>query len=142
LKNNFKYWLLGNIIAVSIGISTLILHMFIINSFLYEIFYYDVRSMTKFIFFISPFLAGLTIKLVKKDIPFYYYCTVGITFLFLFILFICFIESKVHLSDYFFTTLFYIRLKRTLIYSTFGGIIALLLNNFLAHRKKIFKFIQ
>ncbi|MBU0580356.1 MAG: hypothetical protein KKA19_04185 [Candidatus Margulisbacteria bacterium] len=72
--DNFKYWVLGNLISFCICICYFIL------SFVFLLMAIDVYGewVIYLLFSISPLLSGLAIKIIKKDLPLYYYGTVGL----------------------------------------------------------------
>lgn len=140
MKNNFIYWLAGNIVSIGIGIYILICYILLVKSNIVSFCYIFSSSLFgNIIFFVAPFLGGFILKIIKKDISFLYYSTVGISYQILFQL--C-THGNNNSPDSLTSDLFYKFIFLTIITSTIGGITALLLNNFFAHRKKIFNFIR
>jgi hypothetical protein len=89
---NLKYWILGNILSFAIFLG------YFIFAFIFLLI--AGRSISEgewglylFIAIIS-FFSGLTIKIIKKDLPIHYYGTVGLIIQFLFALFIHLCEVK------------------------------------------------
>lgn len=65
---NLKYWLLGNFLSFNTGLIVIFTHS-MINRY---------SPIDWYMFFIAPFLAGFFIKLLKQDLPVYYYGTSGL----------------------------------------------------------------
>ena len=76
--SNIKYWLLGSFITFNIGWA-----IFIVTWMLEGWGYYITRSSIIigciFILF-GPFIGALIIKLIKKDMPWYFYITTGLIY--------------------------------------------------------------
>jgi hypothetical protein len=95
MKENFIYWLKGNFItgitgAIIIFFSLPICEAFFCISYDYSWCKFIVKTdlyITTFLvltaFLLIPFLMAMFMKIVKKDMPFYYYGTVGLFFLFI-----------------------------------------------------------
>jgi len=84
--DNLKYWFLGNLISFIINIFYIML-LIILYPLLFLLQtsdYYPAIIMP----FIPSFLAGLIIKIKKKDLPIYYYGTVNLVIQFILALFI------------------------------------------------------
>ena len=81
MKKNFKYWVIGNVLTLNMGLVIIAFLMsweklvpgFYVNSLMSE--------ETLFIGFV--FLAGLVIKLIRQELPFYFYGTIGVLFIIL-----------------------------------------------------------
>lgn len=86
-KEKLKYWTIGSLISLVAGFAV-IFFMFFVGKYNGEIFntFYNVRGY--FYFFIILFGAfggALSIKLIKRDFPWYFYSTVGIIYIIIFI---------------------------------------------------------
>jgi hypothetical protein len=81
LISNIKYWLLGSFITFNVGWAVVIC-ICILNI-----------CLRPYIFIVSiclgPFIGALIIKLIKKDMPYYFYITTGLIYG---ITFCCFVE--------------------------------------------------
>lgn len=144
MKNNVIYWFIGNIITIGIGIYFLILDILMKKSCLENFSVFLTFDLFRnVLFFIPPLLGGFLLKIIKKNIPFYYYSTIGTAYYLLFFIFTfkCEDGSEDRIINLIFFENPHICIIKLIIFSTFGGIIALLLNNFWTHRKKIFGFI-
>jgi len=88
LVSNIKYWLLGSFISLNVGWAVLIIVCILIHSNKLE-----YCSITDYFFYIivcfGPFVGVLILKLIKRDIPWYFYITTGLIYG---ITFLCFIN--------------------------------------------------
>ena len=88
MKENFEYWLKWNLITGATGIT------FVFFSFVFfcidmkldlDIFdrigaYIFISSMLA-AFLLIPFISALVLTIIRRDMPFYYYGTVGLLFI-------------------------------------------------------------
>lgn len=127
---NITYWFLGNCITIHTGV--------VIMAFLFILEKVHHTSLSaigechvlEYIIFIIPFLGGFFIKILKKDMPVYYYGTIGLIYQSGYLLFLHFIHRN---EDTFWDSLITIFLY-TIIASMLGG--------FMIDIVRIFRYIE
>jgi hypothetical protein len=148
MKENFIYWLKGNLYTGFTGIIVVFFSFFpyviVHDSYLdYDIVHRIDPYIMIYLFLtallVIPFLAVLIMKIIKRDMPFYYYGTVGLAYLFILLMFYeiyqsLFYVTSIDIDEVFFAFILYI--LPVIISSLSGGCIINILRNY----KKVYLF--
>lgn len=95
LMSNIKYWLLGNFITLNIGWAVLI--FICISVCVLPEYHYMKNSNITFVFVcFGPFVGALLIKLIKKNMPWYFYVTTGLIYVITLFCFILFVDDFIN----------------------------------------------
>ncbi len=96
MKENFKYWLKWNLCTCATGIIFVFFSFICIRiSLELDLYIFDrimaYISTSLFIaaFILIPFLSSMVLRIIRVDMPFYYYGTVGLLFILLIFYYIC-----------------------------------------------------
>ncbi|MEQ8186825.1 MAG: hypothetical protein ABRQ39_02540 [Candidatus Eremiobacterota bacterium] len=95
LVANIKYWFLGNFISFSIG-WTIILFILFWSKYDPATCKIDEAVPYYYFLFFGPFIGALSIKIIRKDIPWYIYSTTGLIFVIAYDYFIGYLIAFLH----------------------------------------------
>jgi len=105
MKENFKYWILGNFISFIVGFQIVLLFI-LLHEFFPELTQNIMNNrLSPYIILCSgTLIGGLTVKVIKKNLPWYIYSTTGIiyivTLIFNFFSLVSFVERIKELATY------------------------------------------